>query len=256
MLSNQDNRMTGLSAQSLRTWGILALIAGIMGNGIIQNSILGIRELNVEQIMAAMQDSAYMGLATIALILNAIEACAIPIFAFLLVEGYAKSKNRKFYFLRVAFVTFVSEIPFNFLYTGKWISFDRQNPMFAILIAMLLLFFYRRFSGKQFVSVLIRIVLTAAAVIWMEMLNVYNGTCFVLVTVALWAFRNKKLLSIFGGCCVAALCTVISPFYLAAPVAFLAINFYNGERGSESRLINYAVYPAVLIIFALVVRFL
>jgi hypothetical protein len=254
MLNNQDNRLTGLSAQSLRTWGIIAIVAGVVSKGFIQMGILGIAQMSVQNMMDAMENPSYMGLATIALILNAIEACAIPIFSFLLVEGFTKSKNRKFYFLRVFAVALISEIPFDLIYSGKIIATNQQNPVFAVLITMILLYFFKRYQGKQLPQILLKLVILVAAIFWMEMLKIYNGTCFVVISAALWLLKDKKLLRTFGGCCAAALCTVISPFYLAAPVAFLAIHFYNEEQGAVNKLVNYIVYPAVLVIFAAVIH--
>ena len=59
----------------------------------------------------------------------------------------------------------------------------------------------------------------------------------------------------FSGMAAAALCTGISPFYLAAPMGFLAIHFYNGEPGNSSRLVNYLFYPVSLLLIGLVARF-
>lgn len=254
MLNNQDNRLTGLTAQSLRTWGVIAIVAGIVGKGFIQMGILGTAQMSVQNMIEAMDDPSYMGLATIALILNAIEACAIPTFSFLLVVGFTKSKNRKLYFLRVLAVALISEIPFDLIYNGKVVAINQQNPVFAVLITMIVLYFLKRYQGKQLTQILLKFIILVAAIFWMEMLKIYNGTCFVVISAALWFLKDKKMLRTFGGCCAAALCTVISPFYLAAPVAFLAIHFYNEEQGAANRIVNYMVYPLVLVVFATVIH--
>ena len=55
---------------------------------------------------------------------------------------------------------------------------------------------------------------------------------------------------------VTALCTAISPFYLAATMGFMAIHFYNGEKSESSSLFNYFAYPAMLLVCAAAPMFL
>ena len=55
-----------------------------------------------------------------------------------------------------------------------------------------------------------------------------------------------------GALIAAVVCTMITPFYLAAPMGFLAVHFYNGEENTNSRLVNYLAYPAILLVTALV----
>jgi len=68
--------------------------------------------------------------------------------------------------------------------------------------------------------------------------------------------RSKPQFRLFVGMGVAALCTAISPFYLAATMGFMAVHFYNGEKSESSRIINYAGYPAMLLVCALIPMFL
>lgn len=252
MIRNEREHPNGLTSQALRTWGMLALAVGIAGRAIIQNGMLGVGGMSGEQLLQAMQNTSYMGAVTIALILSAVEACAVPIFAFLLVLGFLKTANLKKYFLRVFCVALISEIPFDLVDSGKWFSFELQNPVFALVIALILLYFYRRYPQKKAQYILLKLAVTAAAVIWMQMLKVSHGAFFVILVAVLWLLRDKKLLRTFGGCAAAALCTLVSPFYLAAPVAFLAIHFYNGEQGANNRAVNYLIYPVLLCVLAAV----
>ena len=43
---------------------------------------------------------------------------------------------------------------------------------------------------------------------------------------------------------------------MAAPMGFLAIHFYNGEKGEENRLVNYLAYPVILLAVGLAGAFL
>ncbi len=252
MLGPENVKPSGLSAQSLRTWGILALIAGMVNRTVIQGSMMGMQGMNTQQLLQAMQDPAYMGIATISLVLSAVEICAAPIFAFLLVEGAWKTASIGNYILRVAGAAVICEIPYDLMCSGKAFYWGEQNPLIGLCVCLLVLFFYKRYSEKSLKSIALKVVLTLAAVIWMRILRIADGACLVILVAAIWTFRKKKLVRTFAGCTAAALCTVFSPFYLAAPVSFLAIHFYSGEKGESSRLVNYLVYPALLVVFALV----
>ena len=81
-------RSSGISSNGLRTWGMFFLLAGMLGKSILQNGLLNLGAVSFGQLLEQMQTSrAAMLYATLALVLQAMETCAVPIFAFLLVEG-------------------------------------------------------------------------------------------------------------------------------------------------------------------------
>jgi hypothetical protein len=94
-----------------------------------------------------------------------------------------------------------------------------------------------------------------AGLVWALMLHVDHGIPMLLMVCVIRIFRNKRMFMGFSGMAAAALCTGISPFYLAAPMGFLAIHFYNGEPGNSSRMVNYLFYPVSLLLIGLVARF-
>ena len=94
-----------------------------------------------------------------------------------------------------------------------------------------------------------------AGIMWAVMLKVDHGVPMLLMICVIHLFRNKKMYMGFSGMAAAALCTGISPFYLAAPMGFLAIHFYNGEPGEGNRLVNYLFYPVTLQVIGLVAMF-
>ena len=243
-----NNRRTGLTGTALRTWGFLFIVLGAAGMGIIQNGLLGLGKLTAAELLDAMQLSdEVMALVTVSLILQAIESCAVPIFAFLLVEGFQHTSDRKMYFARVAVVAIVSELPYNLAMGGGiWVT-DSRNPVFGLVICMVMLYLYSRFG-----NVLLKIVITIAGVLWCEMLSIDHGSFTLLLVATLWGMRKKPQFRLFVGCAAAAVCCIISPFYLASPMSFLAIHGYNGEPGERNRVVNYLCYPVILLIVGIV----
>ena len=101
-----------------------------------------------------------------------------------------------------------------------------------------------------------KVVMAVAGILWAQMLKVEYGVFFMAMVLTLWIMRNKPQYRLFVGMGVAALCTAISPFYLAATMGFMAIHFYNGEQSESGKVFNYAAYPAMLLVCALIPLFL
>lgn len=243
---------SGLHAGNLRAWGMLFAIAGIVSRSILQNKMLGVGLRSMQELMELMQsDQTAMAIATVALILQAVETVAVPIFVFLLAEGFIHTSDWKKYFARVAGLAVLTEIPYDLAMNAKVLEFTSQNPVFGLVLCMVLLYLFERFSGKK----LICVIMALAGLAWALMLRVDHGIPMLLMVCVIRLFRNKRMFMGFSGMAAAALCTGISPFYLAAPMGFLAIHFYNGEPGNSSRLVNYLFYPATLLLIGLVAKF-
>lgn len=247
-----NTKPSGLHAGNLRAWGMLFAIAGIVSRSILQNKMLGVGLRSMQELMELMQsDQTAMAIATVALILQAVETVAVPIFVFLLAEGFIHTSDWKKYFARVAGLAVLTEIPYDLAMNGKVLEFTSQNPVFGLVLCMVLLYLFERFSGKK----LICVIMALAGLAWALMLRVDHGIPMLLMVCVIRLFRNKRMFMGFSGMAAAALCTGISPFYLAAPMGFLAIHFYNGEPGNSSRLVNYLFYPVTLLAIGLVAMF-
>jgi hypothetical protein len=253
----RENQTRGLSAGNLRGWGMFFVAAGVIGRALLQRELLGVGLVTGEELLQLMQNSeAGMILATMSLVLQALETCAIPVFALLLVEGFQRTSSFRNYFLRVLGTALLSEIPYNLALSDKFLDFGSRNPMFGLVLALLVLYFYKRYEVKSAQNVVIKLVVTMAGLLWPLMISAEHGTALIAAVCILWAFRRKALYRNFAGVSIMALCSILSPFYLAAPMGFLAIHFYNNERGSDNRWVNYLFYPVMLLIVGLVGKLL
>lgn len=247
-----NSRPSGLNTGSLRTWAMLFAIGGIVSRCVLQNTLLGVGSRSMQELVEMMQASeTAMIITTVSLVLQAMETVAVPIFAFLLFEGFQHTSDWKKYLLRLAGLAVVTEIPYDLAMNGKVLEFGSQNPVLGLVLCFALLLLFRHFAGKK----LICIVMALAGILWAVMLKVDHGVPMMLMICVMHLFRNKKMYMGFSGMAAAALCTGISPFYLIAPMGFLAIHFYNGEKGESSRLVNYLFYPVSLLAIALVAKF-
>lgn len=247
---------SGISISALRIWGMVFLAAGVISRGVLQKHILGITGMQMGQMLQVMlSGEEAMNHAAMAIALQALETCAAPIFAVLLVEGFVHTSDFGKYFLRVLGISLVTEIPYNLAFGWGVLDFSGRNPMFSLVLGLLLMYFYQRYEQRSVQNMAVRILVTIAALAWVKMLNIAHGMPMLVLVVVLWALRDKPKYRNPAGAAVALCCSVLSPFFLVSPLAFLAIHICNGEKNEENRVVNYLMYPGLLLIVYAVGRF-
>ncbi len=70
--------------------------------------------------------------------LRLIGRIAFPVYIWLLVEGFVHTSSRKRYFLQMAALAVISELPFDLAFSGGW-DLGWQNVYFTLLTGLLLL---------------------------------------------------------------------------------------------------------------------
>ena len=247
-----EKKKTGLSSLSLRAIAFLFLVIGIVGEVIFQNTLLNISQHDSESLLAAMQGSETVMLyASLALAMQAIGTCAVPLFAFLCVQGGENTKSFTKYLTRVAILALICEIPYNLAVSGKWIDISARNPVFSIVFAVIMMYFYKRYAEKSGMNTAIKLAVTVAAIAWVSILRVDEGIPVMLLVAVLWTLREKPTFRTLAGCVVATACSIISPFYSLSLFAFIFIHLYNGEKGGDNKVVNYAAYPVFLVFVVL-----
>ena len=191
-----NTRKSGLHTGNLRAWGMLFAVAGIVSRAILQNRMLGVGLRTMQELAALMQaDDTAMIVATIALVLQAVETVAVPIFVFLLAEGFIHTSDWKKYFARVACLAVLTEIPYDLAMNGKVLEFGTQNPVIGLVLCMVLLYLWKRFEGKK----LLCVVMALAGLAWALMLKVDHGIPMILMICVIHLFRNKRMFMGFSG---------------------------------------------------------
>lgn len=242
-----------INGNGLRTWALLFLAAGVIGRGVIQNHMLGVGTLTTQQLLEVMGSSQQaMSLVTCALVLQALETCAVPLYALMLVEGVQNTSGFPAYFKRVITLAAICEIPYNLAMNGKLLAFSSRNPVFALVMALVMLYMFSRFPEGKKGNGIAKAVVCFAAILWCEMLKIEYGSATVLITATLWAFRKNTLYRNFAGAAATIVCTVMSMYFLAAPMAFMIVHGYDGEKSTNSRTVNYLAYPVILMAAAIV----
>lgn len=186
------------------------------------------------------------------LVLRFIGRLAFPIFCFLLVEGFQHTKDVKKYALRLGIFALLSEVPFDLAVSNTTFDLSSQNVFFTLLIGLLVLWgmsYFEQTLSPQMAP--LRFLVAATGMLFAEFLQTDYSAFGVLLIVLLYELRNsRKLQCIFG-----AVVAFFSSY--TAPLAFIFVYFYNGERGKHlPKYVFYIFYPAHLLLLVLLRTFL
>ncbi len=189
--------------------------------------------------------------------LRLIGRIAFPIFAFLIVEGYVHTKDFNKYMTRLFIFALISEVPFDYAFTGKIFSASHQNVLFTFVLGLIILYFIDN-SKSEIIKGLVFLGVFSIAYITNVDYSIYG----LLMILIYYVHRDKKLLKyvliILVNLLIAGLMIVetrLSLFTLSQAFAFLAIPFiimYNGKRGRNMKYLFYAFYPVHLAVIGLI----
>lgn len=240
-----------ISANWLKNAGTVLMLIYFLGLTVIQNGLLHSSEYTSQEFkeLIASDNKAFM-LSGAASVCYLIGVSAIPIYAFLLVQGVLKTSNIKKYILRVLIIALISEVPYDLAVSGKPFNFGDQNVMFTALIALVMLWLLKTFEGKGIGPKLICFLTAAGGCFWAMLFRCKFGGAFVLITAILFLLREKKGWSIL-------LALLVSLVYATALFGFAPVALYSGERKDiekkSTKYFYYAFYPAMLAVFAVIV---
>lgn len=184
--------------------------------------------------------------------LRAIGRLAFPIFAFLITEGYLKTKNIKKYIIRLSIFAIISEIPFDLAFQNNVFNIESQNVFFTLAISVVTIYLFDKYKNKPYVAIIPIAGILAAQFIQSD----YAGFGVILIFLLYLAKGNKLYiliaLMIFNLLIIAASTqSISSPWrYIQAfsMFSFFIMFMYNGERGKSLKYMFYIFYPVHLLI--------
>lgn len=237
------------SANFMKMLGTLLLSIYFFGQSVLQNGVLNSTQMTAQELnelVGSNQDAfLFSGMASVCLLIGVV---GIPIFSFLLVEGIQKTSSAKRYVLTVLITAVATEIPYDYAVSGKLFNLDEQSFLWTILISLVMLWLMKIFQGKGTVAVLINILIVVGGCVWAIFFRVKFGAAFVLITALLFLLREHRGVGIFLG-------VIISLIYISAPLGFIPVALYSGERKNlEQKAGKYGYYafcPIIAVCFAL-----
>lgn len=242
----------GLSGSALKMIAIITMAIDHLGAGVLGRLLRqrGYMELMASSDMNAITEwfAANGLLFAVYTIMRMIGRVAFPIFCFLLVEGFMRTRNVKKYALRLGAFALISEIPFDLTLNAKVLEFTYQNVFFTLFVGLLTMIVFDKIEKTEWNKVA-KLLLSAVALIagaaLAEVLRTDYSAIGVICIMVLYVFRHNKIWQIVAGC-------VAFVWELTAVLAFLPIAFYNGQRGMKLKLFFYTFYPLHLLIIYLI----
>lgn len=182
---------------------------------------------------------------------------AFPVFAFLVAEGFANSRNRMRYFLMLVGFGLVSELPWYMLNGAD----GTHNVMFTLALGVVALAMFDRLCEHGPIAFL-SVALTATAAWWLETDYDWRGVVMIVLfyilrfrTIRPWlerqhiCFPSQALLQIIFTIPLMAHYGLTGAF-LAGAVIFLYDGTRGFIRGRTAKYAFYAIYPAHLLLIA------
>lgn len=177
---------------------------------------------------------------------------AFPIYCFLLVEGFVRTRSIKKYALRMLLFALISEIPFNLALYGEIWEPGRQNVFFTLFLGIVAMSGMQLAEQKfsylwqiQICRILWALVICLAA----NLIACDYGAKGILPVLVLYLLRQDKKTQAVAG-------SVVFAWEITAPLAFIPIYYYNGKRGLNLKYFFYAFYPVHLLILYVILRLL
>ena len=223
-----------------------------VGIAIIEKGLIHLDQYTQESLNQAMsQDSRLMTLAGVGSIMQLIGGMAIPVFAFLLVEGFRNTSDYKKYLIMMAVTALVSEIPYDLAICGKVWDFSSQNAMITMCICLIMLKcldLFKETSGLT--GGMLKVLILIAAIVWVSIFRAEYGLCIVLLVFVFYVFETRNVLKTVLGC-------IISLMYVTGPIAFYGIWCYTGERKDHiNKYVYYAFYPLHLLVLGVIANYI
>ncbi len=177
--------------------------------------------------------------------LRLIGRIAFPIYCFLLVEGFYKTRSRKKYALNLFIFALISEIPFELSFMGG-LDIGFHNVYWTLLLGMLLMMTLEeikaRCADKYNLLALLALAILAgtAQLVYTD----YAAIGVMLIFILYQTRDNRKKQSILGA---VAMC-----YEITAPISFILTYNYNGQRKLRkyafTKYLFYAFYPIHLLL--------
>lgn len=237
-MNRKTRKIKGIDANTLKWIAVLTMIIDHVGASIIYQMVVK---------SGGEQGTLYL----LYQCMRKIGRLAFPIYCFFIVEGLKHTKNVRKYILRLFIFAIISEIPFDYAFFGQ-IYWKHQNVFFTLAIGLWGIWGLKVLDNRMKMGIgqmLVKTCLIFGVVSLAELLMTDYSSFGVFMIVLLYLFQGNRLVQ----CGIGAIGFVKE---ITAPLAFVPLYFYNGERGRKmNKFVFYGIYPVHLLVLA-VIRFL
>ena len=175
-------------------------------------------------------------------ILSCLGYISLPIFGFLLVEGFRNTGDFRRYAITMVVAAVVTEPFYDYACNGVWldmVELNGQNILFGLALGMVQLHFLKAMGTGSTGRIVASGLMVLCSALWCFILNVPGGALLQLM-VGLFYLMEEHPRAMYASAGAIGLLFGGTPV-LALPL----VAFYNGERGKYCKYIFYAAYPVL-----------
>lgn len=224
-----------ITADGLKIFACLMMFLQTVGISIVEKGMIHIDAYTQEQFSELLaEDSHMMFLAGVGSVMQLLGGMAVPLFAFLLVEGFMHTADDRRYLLTILLFALLSEIPYDLAIYQKVWEPAGQNALCSMAVSLLMLYFLRMADlVKRPAGIFLKLLIVSGGVFWVSLLRTEYGLSIVLLTAVFYLFYGRNGWK-------TALGVLISLLHVTGPLAFYGIWCYNEVR--TNRIPKYAYY--------------
>lgn len=193
-------------------------------------------------------------------ILRLIGRVSFPIFGFMIAEGFFYTKNVKKYLMRLVLLALVSEIPYDFAFSGKLIDVTSQNVFFTLSIALIGIIVYDRYENTN-------IGIASGSVLVLSLIAFICRTDYdlfgVLIIFGFYLYRGNfmkislnlifySILMCISHVLVSGNFSISNLFQVVAVLSLFFISKYNNQKGYNLKFLFYGFYPIHLVLIGII----
>ena len=173
---------------------------------------------------------------------------AFPIFAFMIVEGFFKTKSRWKYLRNLLVFATISEIPYDMFQSAVFINTRSQNILWGLALGLFTIMIIDKLKEKikkRPVWIFVSIIIVALSSLGSMLISADYEYYAIIIIYIYYLFYDKRLLASGLGYLV-----IIKEIY--AILGFATVLLYNGEKGKQNKTFNYLFYPVHLLILGII----
>ena len=173
---------------------------------------------------------------------------AFPIFAFMIVEGFFKTKSHWKYLRNLLIFAVISEIPYDMFQSAEFVNTWSQNILWGLalgLFTIMVIDKLKDYIKKRPLWIFVSLLLVALSSLGSMLISSDYEYYAIIIIYLYYIFYEKRLLASGLGYLV-----IIKEIY--AILGFTTVLLYNGEKGKQNKIFNYLFYPVHLLIFGII----
>lgn len=228
-------RRQGLTGNQLKILGIVAILIDNIGAVVIQGGILHGTDSALYHAVLLAPSGHYWVIA--GQVCRYVGRLGFPILAYLTVEEFVRTRDRRWYAVRMLLFALLSEVPFDLAVYHTMYYPHYQNMMFTLFAGVLVM---AVMESTQNPCLKAGALAAGCALSWVLQFD-YNVVGVLFIAAMYW-FRRSDTAQVVAG---VAICAVESiSCYCVSALSFAPIVLYNGRRGAfQLKYMFYVFYP-------------